>query len=158
MDTVPRPTVHWKYNGAPLDVSNTSKYHVNPRTARLFISVVTQSDEGEYSCTLSNIEGSVNSGAGTLTVMDMPSGVCVCVCVCEYMYVLELKCCETHAVSCCAGNPEKPGYLAEPGRDTGRIEVLEGTELIVECVANTSSSDVLYRWTYPSGIADFRSG
>ena len=34
----------WKYNGALLDVSNTAKYLVNPRTARLFISVVTTSD------------------------------------------------------------------------------------------------------------------
>ena len=78
--------------------------------------------------------------------------------MCVQLYALELKCCETHAVSCCAGNSEKPVYLAEPGRDTGRIEVLEGTELIVECVANTSSSDVLYSWTYPSGITYFRSG
>ena len=78
IDAVPHPTVQWRYNGAPLDVSNTTKYHVNPRTARLFISVVTQSDAGQYSCTLINIEDSVSSVAGTLTVMGMPPGVCVC--------------------------------------------------------------------------------
>ena len=73
------------------------------------------------------------------------------------MYVLELKCCETRAVSCCIGNPSNPGYLAEPGRDTGRIEVLKGTELTVECVADTSFADVLYSWTYPSGTPGSRS-
>ena len=82
LDTVPHPTVQWSYNGAPLDVSNTTKYSVSPRTARLFISRVTQSDAGDYSCTLSNIERTVPStGAGTLTVMATPGGVCVCVCV-----------------------------------------------------------------------------
>ena len=82
LDTVPHPTVQWMYNGAPLDISNTAKYHVNPRAARLFISVVASSDEGQYSCTLINLQGSVSSGTGTLTVLATPGGVCVCVCVC----------------------------------------------------------------------------
>ena len=81
-DTVPHPTVQWRYNGAPLDVSNTAKYHVNPRTARLFISVVTVSDKGQYLCTLSNLKGSVGSGTGTLTVLGTPGGLCVCVSLC----------------------------------------------------------------------------
>ena len=44
LNTIPHPTVQWKYNGALLDVSNTAKYLANLRTARLFISVVTTSD------------------------------------------------------------------------------------------------------------------
>ena len=82
LDTVPHPTVQWRYNGAPLDVSDTNKYHITPQTARLFISMVTTNDAGQYSCTLTNIEGSVSSGNGTLTVMAQPQGVHVCVCVC----------------------------------------------------------------------------
>ena len=108
LDTVPHPTVQWRYNGATLDVSNTAKYHVNPRTARLFISVVTASDEGQYSCTLSNLQGSVSSGTGTLTVLGTPGGVCVCVCVhvflCVYVYVCVCVCvyvCACVCVSVC---------------------------------------------------------
>ena len=94
LDTVPHPDVQWSYNGAPLDVSNTIKYHGSSRPARLFISVVTLSDAGEYSCTLSNIEDTVSSnGAGTLTVMTIPTGeydvrmyVCWCVRACVHVH------------------------------------------------------------------------
>ena len=44
LNTIPHPTVQWRYNGALLDVSNTAKYLVNLRAARLFGSVVTTSD------------------------------------------------------------------------------------------------------------------
>ena len=48
----------------------------------------------------------------------------------------------TCGVSCCVGNPEKTDYLAGPGQDTGTIEVLQGTNLTVECVADTFNPNV----------------
>lgn len=89
LDTVPHPTVEWSVNGTLLDISNSTKYHVSARTARLFISVVTPSDAGAYSCSLSNIEGTVSSsGAGPLTVVPIPGGVyvhvCACMCPCVF--------------------------------------------------------------------------
>ena len=63
----------------------------------------------------------------------------------------------TCGVSCCVGNPNKPDYLAGPGRDTGTIEVLKGTNLTVECVADTFNPNVSYSWTHPSGIRNSRS-
>ena len=72
--------------------------------------------------------------------------------MCAYFHELwECGNSKTCVVSCSVDIPSKPGYLAKPGRDTEPIEVLEGTELTVECVANTSFQIVLYSWTYPSG-------
>ena len=63
----------------------------------------------------------------------------------------------TCGVSCCVGNPEKTDYLAGPGQDTDTIEVLKGTNLTVECVADTFNPNVSYSWTHPSGIRNSRS-
>ena len=62
-----------------------------------------------------------------------------------------------HCVSFCAGSPSNPGYLAGPARDTSNIEILQGTNLTVECVADTFNPSVQYSWTRPSGIGVSRS-
>ena len=78
----------------------------------------------------------------------------MCVCVCVHV------CCShsvRRGVSCCAGSPSNPGYFAGPARDTSYIEVLEGTNLTVECVADTFNPSVQYSWTHPSGTGVGRS-
>jgi len=96
---------------------------------------------------------------------------CVCVYVCvrvcvrvsvrvakfTFMHYIEHHDSWTCCVSCCVGIPDKPDYLAGPGWDTGTIEVLEGTNLTVECVADTVNPSVQYSWIYPSGIRNSRS-
>ena len=74
--------------------------------------------------------------------------MCVCVC-CSHSV--------RRCVSCCAGSPRNPGYLAGPARDTSNIEVLQGTNLTVEYVADTFNPSVLYNWSHPSGIGVGRS-
>ena len=63
------------------------------------------------------------------------------------MYV---RCCVIHIH---IGMPPNPGYLAAPERDTSNIEVLAGTTLTVECVAETFTPNVEYSWTYPTGTS-----
>ena len=75
--------------------------------------------------------------------------MCVCVCV---VHIHELECCNSETLcSFCAGSPSNPGYLAGPARDTSNIEILQGTNLTVECVADTFNPSVQYSWTRPSG-------
>ena len=64
-----------------------------------------------------------------------------------------MRCCVTF----CAGSPSNPGYLAGPARDTTNIEILQGTNLTVECVADTFNPSVQYSWTHPSGMGVGRS-
>ena len=51
--SVPHPTVTWYKDNAELVVpSDSTKYFVNLRSGRLFISDVTDSDNGDYHCRL----------------------------------------------------------------------------------------------------------
>ena len=75
--------------------------------------------------------------------------VCVCVCV-LFTFMNGTAATVRRCVSFCAGSPSNPGYLAEPARDTDNIEILQGTNLTVECVADTFNPSVQYTWTHPS--------
>ena len=82
---VPRPSVTWSKDGAVLDISGSSKYMVNTRSGRLFISNVMAADEGVYSCELENIAGNFTSNpGGRLTVNSETGTLCVDLCVLQY--------------------------------------------------------------------------
>ena len=54
--------------------SDSTKFFVNPRSGRLFISNVGDSDVGNYHCRLENKEGSLTSSMAQLT-LDNTEGV-----------------------------------------------------------------------------------
>ena len=140
--TTTAPSPHWALEvqyGAPLDVSNTAKYLVNPRTARLFISLVTVSDEG-YAVLVHTEQptGKCQQWNGNPDCVGH-SRRCVCVCVCVFVCVcvcVLFALSETLCFMLCRES-SNPDYLAGPARDTSNIEVLQGTNLTVECTADT---------------------
>ena len=70
--TFPSPTVTWFKDSAVLNTSDRTKYLVNTRSGRLFISNVNTTDQGVYSCELQNVEGSKRSEpGGWLTVNNI---------------------------------------------------------------------------------------
>ena len=135
---------HWMSPTPP------TQYLVNPRTARLFISLVTVSDEG-YAVLVHTEQPTGKCqqwnrnpdcvGYSRRCVCVCVCCVCVCVCVCcVCVCVCVCVCCShlvRHCVSCCAGSPSNPDYLAGPARDTSNIEVLQGTNLTVKCTADS---------------------
>ena len=79
---VPPPSVTWSKDGAVLDISDETKYTVNTRSGRLFISNVVAADGGVYSCQLENIAGTITSNpGGTLTVNSVTGTPCVSCCI-----------------------------------------------------------------------------
>ena len=94
---VPPPSVTWSKDGAVLDISDGTKYMVNTRSGRLFISNVVAADGGVYSCQLENIAGSFTSNpGGRLTVNSVTGTPCVSACAsifnsvlcCSYIYLI----------------------------------------------------------------------
>ena len=83
---VPRPSVTWLKDGAVLAISGSStKYMVNTRSGRLFISNVMAADEGVYTCELKNIAGTFTSDSGgRLTVNSETGTPCISLCVLQY--------------------------------------------------------------------------
>ena len=69
-----------------LDISDSTKYMVNTRSGRLFISNVMAADEGVYSCQLKNIAGTLTSNpGGRLTVNSETGTPCVALCILQYL-------------------------------------------------------------------------
>ena len=77
-------TYQWQRNG--VNLTDDTKYS-GTTTATLTVMNVMEEDEGNFTCVVTNVVGSITSSAAPLTVRK-----CVCMCVCVYVCVCVHAC------------------------------------------------------------------
>ncbi|KAG1679861.1 Leucine-rich repeats and immunoglobulin-like domains protein 3 [Nymphon striatum] len=100
----PAPQIAWKKDGGnDFPAARERRMHVLPQDDRFFIVNVQSIDAGEYSCTASNIVGSIVTNS-TITVLEIPSFV-------KPMEDEETKVSETTVLECMASGSPKPDLI-----------------------------------------------
>ena len=140
----PVPNISWYFNGAMIDVSNTSKYIIsNSSNGTMVISLLTikntqSSDVGRYTCVAENIIGSDQS-SGVLTV----NGKNICL---VYMSVFYHACVMiTDAAK-----------MLEPLPDMVQEYVREGENITLRCIG-VGHPPPLVEWTNLDGSLSDRT-
>ncbi|KAG8191388.1 hypothetical protein JTE90_006130 [Oedothorax gibbosus] len=106
----PRPDVSWQKDAEDFPAARERRMHVMPTDDVFFIVGVKPQDAGRYSCTATNLAGTIVANA-TLTVLETPSFV-------RPMEDKEARAGETAVLECLAGGSPRPSLRWE--REGGR--------------------------------------